>query len=40
MLHKDCGRKDSVAKKKNSGYEPQDAWRQDELIGGKPTVAK
>jgi hypothetical protein len=39
MLHKDYDRKDSV-EKKNSGGEPQGAWRQDELIGGKPPVVK
>jgi hypothetical protein len=27
-------------KKKNSGLEPQGAWRQDERIGGKPPVVK
>jgi hypothetical protein len=37
MLHKDYGRKGSFAKKKISGHEPQGAWRQDELIGGKPS---
>jgi hypothetical protein len=26
--------------KKIYGREPQEAWHQDELIGGKPTVAK
>jgi hypothetical protein len=31
----------SVAKKrKGSVIEPQEAWRQDELIGGKPPVIK
>jgi hypothetical protein len=39
MLHKDYDRTGSVAKKK-SGHEPQEAWRQDELIGGKPPVVK
>jgi hypothetical protein len=41
-LHKDYDRKGSFAKKKNtiSGHEPQGAWRQDELIGGKPPVVK
>jgi hypothetical protein len=39
MLHKDYDRKGSVAKKtKDSGHEPQEAWRQDEPIGGKPPV--
>jgi hypothetical protein len=27
-------------KKKNSRHEPQRAWRQDELIDGKPPVVK
>jgi hypothetical protein len=27
-------------RKKNSGYESQEARRQDELIGGKPPVVK
>jgi hypothetical protein len=40
MLHKDYDRKGSVAKIKNSGREPQEAWHQDELIGGKPPVVK
>jgi hypothetical protein len=40
MLHKDYDRKGSVAKKKNSDHEPQEAWRQDDLIGGKPPVVK
>jgi hypothetical protein len=41
MLHKNYGSKGSVAKKKKgSGHEPQEAWRQDELIGGKPPVVK
>jgi hypothetical protein len=26
--------------KKNSGHEPQEPWRQDELIGVKPPVVK
>jgi hypothetical protein len=26
--------------KKNSGRDPQGAWREDELIGGKPPVVK
>jgi hypothetical protein len=26
--------------KKNSGRDPQGAWRQDELVGGKPPVVK
>jgi hypothetical protein len=41
MLHKDYDHKGSVAEKKiESGREPQEAWRQDELIGGKPIVVK
>jgi hypothetical protein len=40
MLHKDYDCNGSVAKKKNSGREPKGAWRQDELIGGKPPVVK
>jgi hypothetical protein len=39
MLHKDYNRKDS-AEKKISGRERQGAWRQDELISGKPPVVK
>jgi hypothetical protein len=39
MLHKDYDRKGSIAKK-NCGRELQEAWRQDELIGGKPPVVK
>jgi hypothetical protein len=39
MLHKDYKRKGPVAKK-SSGHEPQEAWHQDELIGGKPPVVK
>jgi hypothetical protein len=38
MLHKDYYRKSSVGK--NSGRGPQEAWRQDELIGGKLPVVK
>jgi hypothetical protein len=37
MLHKDYDRKDSV---KKTGLEPQEDWRQDELIGGKPPAVK
>jgi hypothetical protein len=40
MLHKAYDRKGSVKKKKISGRESQRAWRQDELIGGKPSVVK
>jgi hypothetical protein len=39
MLHKNYDCQDSVAKK-ISGRKPQGAWRQDELIGGKPSVVK
>jgi hypothetical protein len=38
MLHKDYDCKDSV--EKVSGRDSQGAWRQDELIGGKPPVIK
>jgi hypothetical protein len=30
----------SVQLRKKSGHESQAAWRQDELIGGKPPVVK
>jgi hypothetical protein len=42
MLHKDFNRTGSLAKKKRkmSDHEPQEAWRQDKLIGGKPPVVK
>jgi hypothetical protein len=39
MLHKDCYRKGSI-EKEIFGRESQVAWRQDELIGGKPPVVK
>jgi hypothetical protein len=39
MLHKGYDRKGSVGKK-ISGRGTQGACRQDELIGGKPSVAK
>jgi hypothetical protein len=39
MLHKHYYLKGSV-KKKISGRGSQGAWRQDELIGGKPSVVK
>jgi hypothetical protein len=39
MLRKESDRKDSVAKKISSRV-PQGAWRQGELIGGKPQVVK
>jgi hypothetical protein len=38
ILHKDYDRKGSV--EKISGGKPLEAWRQDELIGGKPPVVK
>jgi hypothetical protein len=38
MLHKDYDRKCSI--EKNAGRESQGAWRQDEVIGGKPPVVK
>jgi hypothetical protein len=40
MLHKDYYRRSSAKKKKKSGRGSQGAWRQDELIGGKPPVVK
>jgi hypothetical protein len=40
MLHKDYDRKVSFTKKKMFGREPQRAWHQDELIGGKPPIVK
>jgi hypothetical protein len=41
MLHKDYDRKGSVATTtKNSGHEPEEAWRQNEPIGGKLPVVK
>jgi hypothetical protein len=39
MLHNDYDRKGSV-EKKISGRESQGAWREDELIGGKPPAVK
>jgi hypothetical protein len=39
MIHKDYNCKGSVTKQK-SGCDPQGAWRQEELIGGKPPVIK
>jgi hypothetical protein len=39
MLHKGYDRKGSVAKK-IMVVESQGAWRQDELIDGKPPVVK
>jgi hypothetical protein len=38
MLYKGYDRKDSV--EKISSHYPQGAWCQEELIGGKPPVAK
>jgi hypothetical protein len=40
MLRKDYDFEGSVAKKENSGRDPQGVWGQDELIGGKPPVIK
>jgi hypothetical protein len=40
MLHNDYDHEGSVAKKKICDRESQGAWRQDELIGGKPPVVK
>jgi hypothetical protein len=40
-LHKVYDRKGSVEKKQQKKRrESQEAWRQDELIGGKPPVVK
>jgi hypothetical protein len=39
MSHKNYNRKGSDAKE-NSGRAHKGAWRQDELIGGKPPVTK
>jgi hypothetical protein len=39
LFQKDYERKSSVTKK-ISGRDPQRAWRQEELIGGKPPVVK
>jgi hypothetical protein len=39
MLHKHYNRMYSV-EKKITGRESQGAWRQDEMIGGKPPVVK
>jgi hypothetical protein len=38
MLHKDYYRKGSIETISGRGF--QEAWRQDELIGGKPPVVK
>jgi hypothetical protein len=38
MLHKDYDRKGLV--EKVSGREPQGAWHQDKMMGGKPPVVK
>jgi hypothetical protein len=40
MLRMDYDLKGSIANKRNSGRESQGTCRQDELIGGKPPVAK
>jgi hypothetical protein len=43
MLHTDYDSKGSVAtnkKEQDSGRKPQEAWRLDELIGGKQRVVK
>jgi hypothetical protein len=40
MLHKGYDGKDSVEKKNISDRGSQGAWRQDELIGGRPPVVK
>jgi hypothetical protein len=39
MLHEDCDRKGSFEEKK-CGHDSQEAWSQDELIGGKLSVIK
>jgi hypothetical protein len=39
-VSKDFYRRGSVEKKTISGREPQGAWRQDEMIGGKSPVVK
>jgi hypothetical protein len=39
MLHKNYDRKGSV-EKQIAGRESQGAWRQAELMGGKPPVVK
>jgi hypothetical protein len=40
MLHKEYDGNSSVVERKISGCDPQGAWCQDELIGGKPPVVK
>jgi hypothetical protein len=35
MLYKDYDHKVQL-QEENSGHEPQEAWRQNEVIGGKP----
>jgi hypothetical protein len=40
ILRKDYNRKGSVVNKKISGRDPQGAWCQGELIGGKLPVVK
>jgi hypothetical protein len=39
LLYKDYDRRSSN-ETKNSGRESQGAWRQDELVGGKPPVVE
>jgi hypothetical protein len=40
ILHKDYDSKSPVGGKNPSGRDPQGAWHQDELIGGKSPVVK
>jgi hypothetical protein len=40
MLHIDYDRNSSIEERKVNGCEPQGAWRQDELMGGKPPIVK
>jgi hypothetical protein len=40
MLHKGYNRKGPIEIKNIDGRESEGAWRQDELIGGKPPVVK
>jgi hypothetical protein len=39
MLHEEYDRR-GLVEKTDSGRESQGAWRQDKMIGGKPTVVK
>jgi hypothetical protein len=39
VLQKDYDSKGSV-QQKFAGHDPQGAWQQDELMGGKPPVVK